>query len=718
MANNVIIPVSGVTVTGSAMENTQTDNFYLLGTSDVTIAGIGGNINVTGLSPPGTDTDTSIYLWKAPPSTITGVTDNFTLDGSGNKLTNITPKGMTTPITGSIINDTVLGNGGGNSVDLADVSSSAVTVNIGVDPSATAPAGGNTVTIDNTDGANTVRLGGPGNGVTLNGDATNIVSSTGGGATVHIGNPPVPGDDNVFGWSSSVTFSGFGNTLFGGDENFMVMGSAGSSAVHVGDGNNLIMMGGGANTVSVWGGSNIIGAGGGGSTVTILGVDGLDTATPMPDAEDAPVPLSPTDYVTISGADDVVSATYENVDIWGTMISDATVTLGNGNNSVVLFTPPGILGGDNTVTVGNGGNAINLTGNGNKITVGDGANGVTLSGNGNIVTVNDPTGVGNDIVQLGAGTGDTVSLGDAAGSVTGTGLGTTTVTQAGPNAVTVNLNNGTGLITLGNGNDTVTANGNGTMITAGNGNDTVTANGAGDTISLGNGSNTVTANGGGDTLSLGNGNNTVTANGNSDKFTFGNGNNMLTANGNGDTGVFGTPSSGGNNTLVATGSGDTWSFMENPASTVTATLGSGDTLNQGHGSLNATLLGDGDTVNVSNVNSIGTTITANGNDETFDFMNNSGGALALNPASMGDSLTFNGASNKFAGTATVSGLSTSDNVDLEDLYTTGGAHITSFTQMVDAMSFTPTGDVLPLLGGGEINFAATTVLNPGSFKYS
>ena len=64
-------------------------------------------------------------------------------------------------------------------------------------------------------------------------------------------------------------------------------------------------------------------------------------------------------------------------------------------------------------------------------------------------------------------------------------LGTTTrSTQTGPNAVTVNLNNGIGHITLGGGNDTVNANGNGTTITAGGGNDMVTANGAGDTIIL------------------------------------------------------------------------------------------------------------------------------------------------------------------------------------------------------------------------------------------
>jgi len=132
----------------------------------------------------------------------------------------------------------------------------------------------------------------------------------------------------------------------------------------------------------------------------------------------------------------------------------------------------------------------------------------------------------------------------------------------------------------------------------------------------------------------------------------------------------------------------------------------------------ATLLGAGDRVNLNDVATAGTTITSNGNNETFDYSNNSGGALDLNPVSTGDSLTFNGASTDFKGMVTISGLNTSDNVDLEDLYTTGGAHITSFTQMLGAMSFTPTGDVLNLMGGGDIKFAATTPLSPSHFTFS
>ena len=726
MANNVVITDSGVVVYGSALAIPQTDNFFNFGTGN-TIIGEGGNINVTGLL---TDSNTTVNL-NSVSGAITGVSDTFTLNGSKNSLTD------TTPTTGSTINFKVLGNGGSNSVNVPDASSSTVNVAIGVDPTATAPAGHNSVTLYNMGGTNTVSLGGPdntawlcgavntatiggpGGNVWAMGWATNDITFGGGAATVSVGHA----DDDHFGYSTTVNFAGTGNLLNGGDENFTVSGSTGSSAVHVGDGENSITMGGTGNTVSVWGGDNTINAGGGGSHVTILGLDGTGAATPTdsdaPPPDDGPVPMSPTDWVTISGAGDSVSATYENVNIWGTAISGATVTLGNGNNTVVLAGP----GGGNHVTVGNGGNGIAVGGSGNVITVGDGANGVTLNGNGNMVTVTDPTGLGSDIIQLGVGSGDTVALGHAAGSVTGFGTGTTTVTQSGPNAMTVNLNGGTGHITLGDGNDTVTANGNGTTVVAGNGADTVTANGTADIITLGNGANTVTANGGADTITLGNGANTITsANGNGDHITLGNGNNtVMAANGNGDHGTFGTPGLGGNNMLVATGSGDVWTFNENAASTVTATMGSmgmlGDTLNQTGGALDLTEIGHNNTVNLTHVQTLGTTINSNGNLANFD-LTDSGGVLNLNPATSGDNLTINGVSNKYDQSLTITNLTTVSTVDLEDLYNPGGVHIGSFSSFLSDLTPTGTGDVLHLQGGGSITFAATTAFKSSQFAFS
>ena len=77
----------------------------------------------------------------------------------------------------------------------------------------------------------------------LNGDATNKVTFTAGGNEAVIGST----DDDLFGNKSTVTFSGTGNLLVGGDENFTVSGSTGSSTVEVGDGTNIITMGGANN---------------------------------------------------------------------------------------------------------------------------------------------------------------------------------------------------------------------------------------------------------------------------------------------------------------------------------------------------------------------------------------------------------------------------------------------------------------------------------------
>ena len=189
MANNVVITDSVVVVFGTALNNTQTDNFFNFGTGN-TIVGEGGNINVIGLT---TDSNTAVIL-NSTTGAITGVTDNFTLDGNTNSLTD------STATSGSTINFTVNGGGGANTVDVTNASTSTITV------SATGPAGGNSVTIDNAGGTNTVSLGGLVNAVTLNGDATNTATFTAGSATVTIGSS----DDNLFGNASTVTFAGTG----------------------------------------------------------------------------------------------------------------------------------------------------------------------------------------------------------------------------------------------------------------------------------------------------------------------------------------------------------------------------------------------------------------------------------------------------------------------------------------------------------------------------
>ena len=128
------------------------------------------------------------------------------MDGNKNSLSD------TTATTASTINFSVLGNGGANAVNVTKADTSKITVAIGVDGTANAPAGGNMVNISNISGTNSVAIGGTKNSVTLNGQATNTVMFTAGGNTANIGSPTVPGDDDLFGNKATVTFAGTGNT--------------------------------------------------------------------------------------------------------------------------------------------------------------------------------------------------------------------------------------------------------------------------------------------------------------------------------------------------------------------------------------------------------------------------------------------------------------------------------------------------------------------------
>jgi hypothetical protein len=747
--NNVLITDTGKTFYGTAVKNSQIDNYSLEGAND-TIIGEGGNLNVTGGQNPFTgawDTNSSIYLNSLFNAPITGVTDKITLDGSHNTLSNATPQPGTNiePIQGSTITFKVVGAGGYNSVDLENLSNSTVNLTVGTsEPFPYGADGHNTVEVNNSGGTTTASVTGPNNDVTLNGDATNTVKFSNAGNTLTIGGQFGGNtyDDDLFGFVSKVTLVGGYNTVNGGDENFTINGAwatGGNNTVSLGDGNNNITLGGAGNSVSVWGGNNNIDAGGDGAYVQILGVDGenlkafSDTGEyPNFGPDDAAVPASPTDTVTIRGAGDEVDATYENVIILGSGVTDgATIDVGDGNNIIVL-------GGDghNQVSVGNGANSINATGSNSYYELGKSSNnGITLgdyngvAGDGNTISAD---GGGLDTVQLGDDTNSHVSLNAAGGSVTGTATtGRTFVSQNGPLGVTVNLNGGTGTISLGDGNDTVTANGASTYITLGNGKDTVIANGKNDGIVVGNGvGTTITANGSGDHFSIGNGSDTVTANGNNDIFKFGSGTYNVYAGGNGDVGTFGTSSGAnvlpaGNVSLDAEGSGDSWTLTEASTSTVTATLGSRDSLSQTNGTLNATLIGDGDTLSLIGTNSIGTTVANIGDGETINFSGNAGGTVTLNPASQTDTLTFTGTSDKYTGNINVSGLNSSDALTFADIwgYTNGNGalnHITNNTQLIADLTTGAGGtEVLKLQGGGgQITFAANTPFTNLTNSYS
>jgi hypothetical protein len=113
----------------------------------------------------------------------------------------------------------------------------------------------------------------------------------------------------------------------------------------------------------------------------------------------------------------------------------------------------------------------------------------------------------------------------------------------------------------------------------------------------------------------------------------------------------------------------------------------------------------------------GTTVNAEGNNESLNFTN-SGGNINLNPSSSGDTLTFNGVSNDYAGKVQITSLTGADpNVDLEDLFNTGGALITS-TNFLSSLSSNGTGETLHLMGGGSLAFVATNSFDLAKFTFS
>jgi hypothetical protein len=728
---------------GSAIDNTQTDQFILTGSGNF-VETIGGNVKVTGINTTsfGPDTNSTVLLSESD-----DITANIAVHGNNNSVVGVGD------LTGSTVSFTVSGLGSG--------------------------VGGNSISLNNFGGSTTANLAGPSDVAILNSDATNVVS-TGADVTGH-GNAIIaigaPFDDN-FGFTTSVTAAGSGNEISVGDANATVNGGTSNNTIALGDGENTVAVSGTKNTISVGGGDNTINAGSGTDAVFILGIDGASLPAFADPLLDDPLGPNPTDIVTIAGANDLVTGTYEDVTVLGTGVtSAATIDLGDGDNTILLNG----TGGD-AITVGKGTNSIRASGNLNVLALGAGDNQIVLSGNGNTATVTDTTGTGTDNFQIQGGVGDSITFGMAGGSVTGTATtGITTITQAltSANQVNVNLGNGAGKVTLGNGHDTVTANGAASIVKVGSGVDTITANGAGDAITFGNGADTVTANGAKDNITGGNGSSTITANGAGDVITLGNGANKLTANGIGDTIKVGN----GNNTITATGSSDTITAGNgantitggslativagsgnntitaggsatitagNGNDTVTATgngntvtlgsgndsvtaLGSGDKVTIGANSLSVdkvalgsssslaisggtdtiSLAGAGDTVKMNNLLA-GSKITANGNGSMLFLGSNSSADVALNPVGTGENLTVQAltGSKAYTGLIEVSGFGAGDTLNLD------GLGFNSFAGVLAAMKLGPTQDVLALQGGGHIAFDMPTAFSPTEFKFS
>jgi hypothetical protein len=711
-----IVLTGGEIVFGTAVNNTGTDNFLVGGADNTIYEGWGGygggNLIVNGSDSLGVgwDTATTINLGSAYQ-----VTDQVRLDGADNVL-------QAAASGDSLYESTV----------------SFVVTGAGLSTSA---QGHNVVNLVNTYGTSGISLTGSYNNVVLNSNATNNVVLGGSHSVANIG---VGGDLN-FGFDTSVKLKGVGNTVVAGDQNVMVNGTGSKSSVTVGDGNNSIYLTGTGNTITAWGGTNVINAGSGGDTVNILGSNGTSNPTfvyyPY-----IPIGGPPTDTVMLAGSGDKVTATYENM-----MINGSGVT------------------GNTTLNFGVGNNAITLGGNTNSITLGDGDNNVALTGNGNAVTVNDTIGVGIDNVTLGNGINNSISFGYAGGSVASTGSGPNTVSQS-PGAYTtvnVELYNGVGLISLGNGNDTVTANGAGSTITLGNGGDTVTANGDGTVIALGNGGDVVTANGNYDVIAVGSGGDTITANGLMTTVTAGSGNDLITANGNGavvaagygnDTvsanGAFAVVTLGSGNDNVSANGDGAFVIVGNGNDTVSAnganasvTMGYGNdslsltgsmsiaTINANSYSHDSVTLGSTDSLNISggtdniygtagdavyaNALKVNSSLQLTGNNNMAFIGSDSSVNVLLNQAQSGDQITIqadNG--NTYGGVVDISYFDQADLMTLNGLV--GGitdTAINSLSSIIANMTAGPNADTLHLAGGGSIVFSAVTGFTSSEFAF-
>ena len=526
------------------------------------------------------------------------------------------------------------------------------------------------ISLNNEFGATSVILSGKSNSVTLNSDATNTVATGGGVANVLVGT----GGDLNFGYTTTVKLTGNTNVVKTGDQNSDIYNGVSNNSVTVGDGNNTVSLSGRFNSITAWGGNNVITAGSGNDKVSFLGSNGTDAAAfvynPL-----IPIGGPPTDSVTLAGSSNNVTATYENMIINGSAGTGGT-----------------------TLNFGIGNNAIMLGGNINSVLVGAGTNGIFLTGNNNSVAVNDGAGIGIDNVTLGNGVGNSVNFDFAGGSVNATGLSINSISQnaAASTVVNINLNNGAGLITLGNGTDVITANGTGTSVTAGAGNDTGNANGADATIVLGSG------------------NDTVNSNGLMAKVTVGNGNDVVNANGIDATVTAG----GGSDTINATGPGSAVTVLATPTSKDLINLGSNDALriSSGTDAINGTA---GNTIyaNALQANSV---MQLAGNGNMVFLGTDSSTTLLLNQAQTGNDISIQAdAGNTYSGTVDISYFNQHDMMDLQGLVggVTNGA-LNSYAAVLENITAGPNSDTLHLAGGGAIVFSAVTGFTSGEFVFS
>jgi len=175
---------------------------------------------------------------------------------------------------------------------------------------------------------------------------------------------------------------------------------------------------------------------------------------------------------------------------------------------------------------------------------------------------------------------DSITLTDAADTVTSTGDGADTITAGAGNDTISATGKGADTITLGDGDDTVTDSGAGAdIITGGAGNDTVTAGADADSVDGGAGNDNLTGGAGADTLIGGDGNDTLTGGDDADSITGGAGNDTI-SDGAGNDVV--TGGDGADTFTIGTGNDNVSGGAGNDTITITG-LSAADTIDGGDG---------------------------------------------------------------------------------------------------------------------------------------
>jgi beta-glucanase (GH16 family)/uncharacterized protein (DUF2141 family) len=210
--------------------------------------------------------------------------------------------------------------------------------------------------------------------------------------------------------SGPILVTGWSETVTRGNGTFQITGSGSGATITLGNGNQSVVLTGWGNTVTTGSGNQTITLAGNSNIVTT----GAGTSTINAGVSYAHVTIgaTPAGTTTIiaTGYADVIGATGAgNVDISGTL-GQAVVTLGNGNDDIVLG------GAQNSITVGTGTTTISAGTGQEVIHAGGGADTITVSGWNNLLDAGPGSnllngGNGDDTFELnGAGQGlDTIS---------------------------------------------------------------------------------------------------------------------------------------------------------------------------------------------------------------------------------------------------------------------------------------------------------------------